>query len=795
MNNLQTLLIVDDSQLNRELLMEILGTDYRYLQAEDGQQAIDILRGNPAVDLMLLDMVMPGLDGCGVLEIMQRYHWLDEIPVIVISADQSDAFMDRAYSLGATDYIHRPFHTLVVRRRIENTLMLYAKQRRLTSLVSQQVLDKEKLSSMLLGIFGSVVEAHNGENNQHILRVRTITEALLHQLAKETPRYRLTEEEIIRIGMASALHDIGKSRVPEAILKKPGPLTAEERAIMETHTTVGAAIIKDLPAWQDDPLVKTAYDICRWHHERWDGNGYPDHLKGEAIPISAQAVSLADVYSALTAQRPYKPALSHETAIQMIRDGKCGSFNPLLLKCLTDISPQLVSQRDLMLGDRDDVQDSLRLSNELLKIDGEDNILPGGKSLLQQTLEAEREKTAFYAAQCGGVQFDYNIPSRQVRVVDWFQPPDSRERTFSIDAPDLQDLMSLEDLHKLWTLAKEATPEDPERSMDVYLTVRLTRCLFRLTARVIWSHGADPQPLSVIVQFSDLKGEAVRRGTLSLRTQGDAFNIVSTTLRELKDVFDIVRLVDPANNCVLRLNEDGSLSPGGACTSIWGRDEVCKNCISAKAMKLKTRLCRLEFTETDIFHVTAQYVELNGQPCVLELISKIDNGRWLDSGDKRLLLENAQAPSDDSAQTDTLTGVRSRYYLEQTLGGQVEVDGVALIDADLFKSVNDTYGHQAGDAALRTIASVISSCVRSSDILIRYGGDEFLLLFPRIPKATFQLRLEQIRKAVSAVSVPDYPELRLSVTVGGAYGVKPLDEAIRQADRQMYRRKAQRAQP
>ena len=153
MNNLQTLLIVDDSQLNRELLMEILGTDYRYLQAEDGQQAIDILRGNPAVDLMLLDMVMPGLDGCGVLETMQRYHWLDEIPVIVISADQSDAFMDRAYSLGATDYIHRPFHTLVVRRRIENTLMLYAKQRRLTSLVSQQVLDKEKLSSMLLGIF------------------------------------------------------------------------------------------------------------------------------------------------------------------------------------------------------------------------------------------------------------------------------------------------------------------------------------------------------------------------------------------------------------------------------------------------------------------------------------------------------------------------------------------------------------------------------------------------------------------------------------------------------------------
>ena len=154
--------------------------------------------------------------------------------------------MDRAYSLGATDYIHRPFHTLVVRRRIENTLMLYAKQRRLTSLVSQQVLDKEKLSSMLLGIFGSVVEAHNGENNQHILRVRTITEALLHQLAKETLRYRLTEEEIIRIGMASALHDIGKSRVPEAILKKPGPLTAEERAIMETHTTAGAAIIKDL---------------------------------------------------------------------------------------------------------------------------------------------------------------------------------------------------------------------------------------------------------------------------------------------------------------------------------------------------------------------------------------------------------------------------------------------------------------------------------------------------------------------------------------------------------------------
>lgn len=335
MSEKERILIADDSAMNRAILTEMLGDGYEILEAEDGRQAVSILQTDASVDLLLLDIMMPNMDGFDVLTMMNKYHWIDEIPVIMISAENASSFVERAYDLGATDYISRPFDMAVVRRRVINTLMLYAKQKRLVRLVAEQVYEKEKSSSTMINILSHIVEFRNAESGLHVLHIQTATDILLRTLVQKTDKYGLTAADIFLISTASALHDIGKINIPESILNKPGKLTKEEFETMKTHTTIGADILDKLPFQQESELVKVAYSICRWHHERWDGRGYPDGLKGDEIPIAAQVVALADVYDALTSERCYKKAFDHDTAVQMILNGECGQFNPLLLECLT----------------------------------------------------------------------------------------------------------------------------------------------------------------------------------------------------------------------------------------------------------------------------------------------------------------------------------------------------------------------------------------------------------------------------------------------------------------------------
>lgn len=377
----ETILIVDDSALNRMVLIEILGKEnYTFLEAENGQQAVELLDCHPEVDLLLLDITMPEIDGFGVLEIMNQYHWIEETPVIMISAEDSYTFVERAYDLGASDYITRPFDARVVCRRVSNTLMLYAKQKRLVYMVAEQVYEKEKVSNTMISILSHIVEFRNNESGLHVVHIRTITELLLRRLRKKTDRYPLTEADISLISTASALHDIGKINIPEQILNKPGRLTKEEFDIIKTHSAVGEHMLRQIPFNQNEPLVKVAREICRWHHERWDGRGYPDGLKGDEIPISAQVVSLADVYDALTSERCYKAAFDHETALNMIVNGECGAFNPLLLECLMDGADQIKQamqeteeekQKDAEQSQR---QEANRLSREVFQ---EEGLLPG----------------------------------------------------------------------------------------------------------------------------------------------------------------------------------------------------------------------------------------------------------------------------------------------------------------------------------------------------------------------------------------------------------------------------------
>lgn len=336
------ILLVDDSAMNRMMLTEILGDSYHILEVENGRECMEKLQAEAGnIALVLLDINMPVMDGFEVLKAMNANHTIEDIPVIMISSEDSDATIRRSYELGASDYVNRPFDARIVYRRVTNTIKLYAKQRRLVQMVSEQIRARENNTDMLVGVLSHIVEFRNGESGAHVRHIRIITELLLRRLLEISSRYSITAEQQDMIPLASALHDIGKIGIDEKVLNKPGRLTPEEFEVMKTHSMLGAQMLHDLDNFAEQPLLQTAYEIARWHHERWDGRGYPDGLKGDEIPISAQLVSLADVYDALTSERCYKKAFSHEKAVQMILNGECGAFNPLLLQCLTDIQADL----------------------------------------------------------------------------------------------------------------------------------------------------------------------------------------------------------------------------------------------------------------------------------------------------------------------------------------------------------------------------------------------------------------------------------------------------------------------
>ena len=526
----QKILIVDDSEMNRSLLADILEEQYDVVEAENGVEAISLLsRQRADFSLLLLDIMMPEMDGFEVLAYINKYHWNDTFAVIMISADDSPANIKRAYDLGAFDYISRPFDSTIVKRRISNTMFLYARQQRLEKIIAEQFHEQEKNNKLMISILSHIVEFRNGESGLHILHVNTITKYLLKQLVRRTEQYPLSKADISLISTASALHDIGKIAISDTILNKPGRLTAEEFEVMKTHSMVGARMLSDLPFEQQEaPLVKVASEICRWHHERYDGNGYPDGLKGDEIPIAAQVVALADVYDALTSERCYKKAYSHKDALKMILDGQCGAFNPTLLLCLQEIA---------------------------------------------DTLESELTD---------------NSPEQETK--------------------NIQDIRNKIDYDRLFSYEK--------------------------------------------------------------------YTFLSRKQR----------------------------------------------------------------------HLQLLYI-------------------------------------------DSLTSVYNRRYYDEHFQGSDNIQAMVVIDVDNFKHINDNYGHDVGDIVLQNIAQTVLSCVRKTDAVIRYGGDEFVIIFFCIPANIFEKKLERIRYSVDSLIIDGHPELHMTVSIGGVYGTGTAKGLFKAADSMMYQSK------
>ena len=526
----QKILIVDDSEINRALLVDILEEQYDVAEADNGVEAIALLsKQRTDFSLLLLDIMMPEMDGFEVLAYINKYHWNNTFAVIMISADDSPVNIKRAYDLGAFDYISRPFDSTIVQRRISNTMFLYARQQRLEKIIAEQFHEQEKNNKLMISILSHIVEFRNGESGLHILHVNTITKYLLKQLVRRTDQYPLSKADISLMSTASALHDIGKISISDAILNKPGRLTEEEFEVMKTHSMVGANMLLDLPIEQQEvPLVKVASEICRWHHERYDGNGYPDGLKGEEIPIAAQVVALADVYDALTSERCYKKAYSHEVALKMILEGQCGAFNPTLLLCLQEIADTL--QSELM------------------------------------------------------------------------------DNSSGQETKNIQDIINKIDYDRLFSYEK--------------------------------------------------------------------YTFLSRKQR----------------------------------------------------------------------HLQLLYI-------------------------------------------DSLTSVYNRRYYDEHFQDADNIQAMVVIDVDNFKHINDNYGHDIGDIVLQSIAQTVLSCVRKTDAVIRYGGDEFVIIFFSIPADIFEKKLERIRYSIDSLIIDDHPELHMSVSIGGAYGIGTTKKLFKVADNMMYQSK------
>lgn len=735
------LLIADDSELNRAILVSVLEKNFDILEAADGKEAIATLAAHEGnIAALLLDVVMPEADGFEVLEEMNRRGWIDEIPTIMISVETGGSYIDRAFQLGAADYVSR------------------------------------------------------------------ITGLLLHRLLERTDRCPIGPEDIETVCIASSLHDIGKLLIPEGILTKPTALTPGEFDIVKQHTRLGAKIISDLPIYQNETIIKYALEICRWHHERWNGEGYPDGLKGEDIPIAAQVVSLADAYDALTSKRCYKEALSHEKSLEMIRGGECGNFNPLLLECLNDIADTLKHSAGAEAAAE---PPAYRWAKELIwKPDGSRQELSSARMTKQ--VEQELSKRRFFSDLTEEFWFEFTRHPDAVALSAGAARRTGLPRVIvgPLSCTQLCSVVSADTIQAMRNRLLCAASDETYLEFETELTLDGHPSLCQIAIQITWASDEPGRFSSLFGRVLDI-GERCRRledyrqafaapvlhpallpvtvgADHVLRITGEQ---VIGVLESCRSMFGTVRLVDPEICMQLTDTSDGAVvEKSEHCYAIWNKTQRCEHCISQEVIRTRRAQTKVEAVGDKVFYVHAVCVEVDGTPYALELVSPI---RMEDlRGDEdasvlnQLLLRNRQV------YIDSATHVYNRRYFDDRLR---DLDGeftLAMLDLDHFKHINDTYGHLAGDAALSRAAQAIRSAIRTGDELVRYGGDEFLLLFHDMPRNALKKKLESIRAAVESLEFPEYPGLRITVSIGCAHAVGPLADTVQKADQALYHAKA-----
>ncbi len=788
-------LIVDDSELNREFLSDILEDDYELLLSENGFDALIQMKNNlNDIALVLLDLVMPEMDGFKVLSYMKKYNWIQDIPVVIISSDFSAENIEKAYELGAEDFINRPFNVSIVKRRVSNLITLYAKQKKLKRIVTQQIYEKEKRSNLMISILSHIVEFRNGESGMHVLHINNITEKLLHSLVRNHEDIRLSSSEIALIRTASSLHDIGKISIPTEILNKPGRLTQEEFEIMKTHSQIGSDMLSSLKLGKKDPLIQVSYEICRWHHERWDGRGYPDGLKGDEIPLSAQVVSLADVYDALTSERCYKKAIPHEEAMQMILDGKCGAFNPKLLAALIDIEDDLKEETHKYVP-----SDAASEVDDAVKVLQNYDELSVTNQMMEQ-LEIEQKKISFFTDKLSNITFVYNTNLDMIFF--------SKKDALRLNAPEVvlnplsnKGIISekyKKALEEFIELAKNTTCEKPDFEFECNLTIDGEEKICHCICRTMWLMKTKAEFAGVVGIIDQERNVEDKQQVFSINgvnTKEEYYKLsfaqARTMVEELKKVFDVVRFVDVETNKIISIDEKNNIHTSPySCYSIWERTGKCQNCTSHKAKASKSSTTKFEYVNNEFYYVISEYMEVDGNPYVLELVSKIKENFEVALYGKTNISQSIE-DLQKKLYTDELTGVYNRRYLEDRMYRDKNICAVAMIDLDYFKNVNDKYGHFVGDVILSETSKVMLESVRSKDTVIRYGGDEFIIMFSEISRSIVEMRLNQIRLNIQNTLLKN-TGIEQTCSIGCASGSCAVEYLLQEADKMLYEAKKTR---
>ena len=512
------ILIVDDADINRSILSDMLSAQYGIIEAGDGLEAISILdKQYSEISLILLDIMMPKMDGFEVLSIMNKSRYLKSIPVITISAETSSAYINKAYNLGAIDYINRPFNENTIIHRVKNTIMLYTKQKIMEDTIAEQFLEKEQKTFLMIEILANIVEFGNRGSSMHVLNIRTLTELLLRHLIQMTDQYSLDSAQISLIANASCMHDIGKISIPQEILNKPKSLTTKEFEIMKTHTAIGAQILEKVPEYKEDELLQVAHDICHWHHERYDGCGYPDGLIGEEIPISAQIVALADVYDALTNDRIYKPTYSSENAVQMISNGDCGAFSPFLLQCLKEVAPfiEIEEEKNTAL-----LPVSIDINN--IFIEKQNFSSPSNRTMT--LLEQERTKFQFFASMAKEIMFEYNEDSDLLTISDWGVVRLGLDEitVHPLNNEKLRAVFKLKDLKDLSDRLRQASVNHPVIHATYNLNIQGQWRWHKIIARPLWIDNEHDERTGSIGKIMDIHEEYMQMETLKMKVEQDS---------------------------------------------------------------------------------------------------------------------------------------------------------------------------------------------------------------------------------------------------------------------------------
>ena len=797
------ILVVDDSRFNRAVVTSMLEKNYFLEEACNGKEAVLILEDHAEeFSLVLTDLVMPDMDGFGLLKAMKERGWLDFLPVIMISSDYTDDNINTAYSLGASELIQRPFNERVICHRIDDIIDLSGRQQELSNALVNEMIQENETNSAMISILSHIVETRNGESGNHVRNIRTITRMLLEELTKVSDRYSFSSEEKRLICTASSLHDIGKMTVPEEILNKPGRFTDEEFQIMKGHAMAGANMVDALRLGKNaNALMQLTYEICRWHHERYDGKGYPDGLKGEDIPISAQVVSVADVYDALVSERCYKPAHTPEQALQMILDGQCGTFNPLLMTCLSNIFDDLKGA--LTVSDSARPGSGENSAQELIEeavADLHDHGVAATESIAQ---ELNRERLRFKFFFNGAYPGFYYTVSPAILHYN-----KAAMKLFGIEEPvaamDLEstpyekyDRPAVDRLRRKLSAATNARPLIRE-NITLDLPGEGPRS-YRCELQTVWDSPHAGHYKEVMGKLIPLDGklpaapDAGERGQLpalgSEMTGSQARDLISI----IKFMVYNVRLVDPSDNSVLEIDSSGRLAKTSQpCYRFWKQEKRCVNCSSMWCLAFRKEFSKIVLLDGEAFHVLSRYVKVDGKPLVLETLVRITGDVLLDGNGKALPVGSI-FDMHSNLYLDPVTHVYNRRYYDTEARSGEKICALAVLNMDQFQDINDTYGRKAGDNLLARVAQLIHSGLREPDRLIRYYGAEFVMLFASIHPDALEARLNKICGDISALSV-DGAENGPYVTasIGGAIGPDVPDALLKKADEMLLKAKLNR---